>query len=191
MTLGDVIAEPLGNTGKGVVKGGKTGAKVGGIAGAIGAVLATSLFSGGLALVAVFASGAVAAAAAIGALVIAGGSAIVGGTAGGLGGGWLGAAGGGALGLLGGIFKGAKKAKEKTPEQQVQDLRVAAAVSDGQVAQAEAYLAQQKAKSTGMTDIKQQRAEAQLAVANPDAPSNNAAKILANDVQVQSTMVVR
>jgi hypothetical protein len=93
--------------------------------------------------------------------------ALVGAKVGALGGGWLGAAVGGAAKFIGGIFTGVSKSKEKSVGEKMQDLRVQAAVSEEQANAAEAYLRQQ------------QRAAAVQAVANPDAPSNNAAKIAA------------
>jgi hypothetical protein len=177
MSLSDLVTEPVAGTGKGLVAGGKLGGKVGGITGAIAGALASTpaavVMGGAAAVVGLFFSHAI-----VAGLVVATGvaalGAVVGGVTGGLGGGWLGAAGGGALGLIGGAFKGVTKLFQKSPEKQMDEMRSQSAMSDAQAMQAEAYLRQQ------------QRIAASQAVGNPDAPSNNAAKIAAAAEQARS-----
>jgi hypothetical protein len=178
MSLSDLVTEPVAGTGKGIVAGGKFGGKVGGITGAIAGALASTpaaLGAGAIAaVVGLFFSHAIVAGL-LAAAAVATVGAVIGGVTGGLGGGWLGAAGGGALGLVGGAFKGVTKLFQKSPEKQMDDMRTQSAMSDAQAMQAEAYIRQQ------------QRIAASQAVGNPDAPSNNAAKIAAAAEQARST----
>lgn len=180
MSVGDVVAEPLSNTGKGIVAGGRVGRKVGGWTGAITGALASLPISGTLAVigvVAAFFSAPVAITAAVAAVSIAAIGAVAGYIPGALGGGLLGAVGGGTLGLGAGVAKGISKAGDKTVGQEMKELREQTALSNAQVAQAEAYMQQQQNQQAGVDGLKAQRA---AAVSNPDGRDGHADRVAAN-----------
>ena len=191
MAVSDIVVEPVKGTGKGIVAGGKKGGKIGALGGAIAAGLGVLAIGSAIALPALligavsFAAGVMGGAVALGAI-----AATVGAVMGGLGGGWLGASAGGLFGMGKGVVsgvKGIKKGPEKNVSEQMDMLRTQSAISDGQVAQAEAYLQEQQIRQAGIESLKQQRAEAAAAVANPNASDKNAAKIMANTSETTRT----
>ena len=84
---------------------------------------------------------------------------------------------GGLVGTAVGMVKGVQKAFGKSSGDELKSLQAESKASDIQLAQTAEYIRQQQMREAAMSELKQGRAETQLALANPDARTDNAAKV--------------